>query len=80
MMIKHAFSDHRSVFSLCSFSFSSWNLEVFHIAYKKLMCLLDVTSSRDDMSINVQVKKTKTMRISRRGGEKLHVKIYGKPV
>ena len=47
---------------------------------QKLMDSLDVTGRRYDMSINVQVKKTKSMRISRQGGEKLHLKIYGKSV
>ena len=45
---------------------------------QKLMDSLDVSGRRYDMRINV--KKTKTMRISRRGGEKLHIEIYGKPV
>ena len=40
---------------------------------QKLMDSLDVTGRRQDMKINVQ--KTKTMRISRRGGKKLHIEI-----
>ena len=42
---------------------------------QKMMDSLDVTGRRYDMKINV--KKTKTMRISRRGGVKLHIEIYG---
>ena len=43
---------------------------------QKMMDSFDVTDRRYDMKINV--KKTKTMRISRRGGVKLHIEIYGK--
>ena len=45
---------------------------------QKMMDSLDVTGRRYDMKINV--KKTKTMRISRRGGVKLHIEIYGNTV
>ena len=45
---------------------------------QKMMDSLDVTGRRYDMKINV--KKTKTMRISRRGGVKLHIEMYGNTV
>ena len=45
---------------------------------QKMMDSLDVTGRRYDMKINV--KKTKPMSISRRGGVKLHIEMYGNTV